>query len=152
MSELKTMPLRFRVWDEEKGAFLDYGGAKVLSLWALAELLSDYSSGYYCKNLIVSQDTGLVGRNGEHIFTGDTIKVEYTAGGLGANGGYREIDCEATGVVAYDNLYGLYIEDGGERWYLDNIVEDPEENITLLGNIWQNSELLTEPRAAGDVE
>lgn len=139
MNNFETMPLRFRVWDKDRQEFILENADldEYASLWGGAGVGGEHE--------IISQDTGLKDKNGKSIYTGDIVKVEYIAGALGPNLGYIEADCETVGIVAYDPLHGICItRNEEEKWWLDEITESTEEDVVILGNIWQSPDLLEE--------
>lgn len=137
MTELQTMPLRFRVWDKESKKFCipskasegyeliyvndgDYGYPIDL-VGKMVEKLGD--------NAVISQDTGLKDKNGKSIFLFDIVKdkngrlyeVLYAYGGV-----YVIHDSPRVGLEE-ETLYRKIYHEGG---------------VEIVGNIWQNSELL----------
>lgn len=141
--ELQTMPLRFRVWDKkrkdfieneewakrhlvikpdgkvcEATAYTEYGGTQSECTIIEYEDMSD--------DVIVSQDTGLKDKDRNRIFTGDIIET---------------IDDK------YEVFWGLYSAQCGA-----GSINDKEchplylvaANSKVVGNIWQNPELLEE--------
>lgn len=114
-NRLQTMPLRFRVWDKAQGRFILENADldEYASMWREA--------GVGGEGEIVSQDTGLVDKNSNNIFTGDIVKCW---------------DGEF-GKVYYDTIL-LQIRVRFE--------DDDDEGLAscepeVVGNIWQNPEL-----------
>lgn len=82
----------------------------------------------------VGQSTGLIDKNGKEIFEGDIIST-YTD----------------NSVIQKDNLLGFYVEVGEKRnyfaetvdiEYLDLFAKDFGVAVEILGNIYENPELL----------
>lgn len=123
MIELQTMPLRFRVWDAKDKEM--YSGCSMEEAVQIAKRAKQ-------QNAIVSQDTGLVDKNGKHIFTGDVLKdssgenivVEYKSGDVIG----RKVKSGAAFLLM-------------REWFgaCDEWVKGCPE---VIGNIWQNPELL----------
>ena len=58
--------------------------------------------------------------------------------------GAFEDEAEETGIIKI-NEYGVYLENNeGYDFYLVNYVQEPEEELEILGNIYENKELLNE--------
>lgn len=127
--KLQTMPLNFRVWDTTTNKFLEND-----------ELL-DFSHGFINsydeemimsggRDFIISQDTGLKDKNGTSIYTGDIVKCD-----------------DVVGAVEYHNGYlGLRTaphELPMVTWISRDMMNDAE-TIEIVGNIWQNPELVEE--------
>lgn len=123
MNDFQTMPLRFRVWDVDKKKFVDYNEKTVFSIRQLARILEVLGLKWFvdCGGVIISQDTGLVDKNGTNIFTGDIIAD---------NTGHYEV-WYSVGEVKYrshrGSMFPLY-----------------PSNTKVIGNIFENPELLEE--------
>lgn len=133
MTELQTMPLRFRVWDkcseqfyQIKDAYPELPGLtdefKNCSEFDLMDLASlDRSLGGISKddNFIISQDTGVLDSNKKPIFTGDIVRVK----GFGQ---------DSVGVVEYHKgECRIYYENG----LTDSLVFNVGREV--IGNIWE---------------
>lgn len=115
--ELRTMPLRFRMWDTTKHnfAFFDLLNPEILNSICLDP-----------DRYIISQDTGLKDKNGKSIFTGD--------------------------IVVHDNRYSMpagvvhYNKRGSKIVFneFNDSLYNSHKLIEVIGNIWQNGELLEE--------
>ena len=58
--------------------------------------------------------------------------------------GAFEDEAEITGIL-YINEYGTYIEnDDGEYHFICNYIQEPSEELEVIGNIYENPELLKE--------
>lgn len=123
MTELQTMPLRFRVWDKEDKKFVRSVTISGPQNWPCRfNLISGYFEMGSDDRFIISQDTGLVDKNGKHIFTGDLVKSwdEYI------------------GQVYYDEVLlqmRVKFDDGDD----EDLASCEAE---VIGNIWGNPELL----------
>lgn len=135
--ELQTMPLKFRVWDNEEKELIYnaelaydylYPDHNPLCVHNFYELIED-------DRYTISQDTGLKDKNGKSIFIGDIVKYNSPI--------YENIIISA--VIAYRN--GTIVYDYGDKF---DIESQRYEQVQLtmydevVGNIWQNSELLEE--------
>lgn len=121
-----TMPLRFRVWDKEEKRFVPSNYA-----WGFAIRIDGGISHHHGvidygwqNRFIISQDTGLKDKNGKSIYTGDIIK-----------------ELELALVACY--------EAGEIRYRLattttTSVFPAYAGNTEIVGNIWQNPELLEE--------
>jgi len=87
------------------------------------------------KRYIISQDTGLPARDGQHMFTGDIVEIADT----GADG--FEGDGER-GVVAYEDGSAVLQNQCGE--FIDYLYDFDPDALYRIGNIWENPELLKE--------
>lgn len=119
--ELQTMPLKFRVWDKEENRFRHWCDEPIeMDLWRLHELF-DLSDEEEYEHYIVSQDTGLKDKNGENVFTGDIVGK-----------------CNTFAIVVYEKGEIQYRTSTGDYWMVD------VNEVEVMGNIWQNKELLEE--------
>lgn len=88
----------------------------------------------------VGQDTGLDDKNGVNIFDGDICKMHYffeNYDGFGASEDEAEITCRITITP-----FGLRFEGEGMSGYLHEYVEEPGEELEVIGNTHDNPELL----------
>ena len=123
-ANFSTMPLRFRVWDKNQECFLtatDDDGIEreKMGIRDLAELISWAGE----DNIIISQDTDLKDKNGKSIYTGDIVY-------------YRPYGSNVS-VLYRDGMVVIKIRQG-EEYYISHHLDD----IEIIGNIWQNPELL----------
>lgn len=139
MTELQTMPLRFRVWDKESKKFCI--PSEVSKGYELI-YVNDGDYGYSIElvgrmvgklgdNAVVSQDTGLVDRNNAPIFTGDIVKwkdelweviYDSESGGVFIKNGNREY---STGSV--------------RLWELTKEIDSYKLTLEVVGNIWEEN-------------
>lgn len=134
--------MNFRAWN----------GKKMLTVSALY-LHQNTSSGrkacrvydgvtdHICYAEEIMQFTGLHDKNGVEVFEGDVVHVEM-AECVGYDDDGKEIweDCE--GKVFYSEADAMFVFDGHSAGEIP--LSAYIENITVIGNIWQNPEL-TQP-------
>ena len=92
----------------------------------------------------VCQYTGLTDKNGVKIFEGDVVRMHYFFENyhpvtLGAFEDESEIICKLSVTPL-----GVYFESANMTGYLCDYLEDPEEELEVIGNIFDNPELLEE--------
>lgn len=143
MTELQTMPLRFRVWDKNQKQLVRWMGVDDFDLWILADWMDTILVNEFYDDFIISQDTGLKDKNGKSIFTGDIVELtEKRDTGFGS----KSITKTIAPVVFQDSQVKLEINRpgymGGAYWVL--LYMHQSEEIEVVGNIWQNKELLEE--------
>lgn len=115
-------------------------------------ILQDRTAPDYLKNWIpvrinpntVGQYTGLKDKNDKKVFEGDVIRMHYFFNNYDPISlGVFEDEAEIIGVVKCELLDGFYVEtvDDHSICYLQ-WVEEPTEELEVLGNIYDNPELL----------
>lgn len=126
--------IKFRCWDTENKQMLKvqeldfedtfYGGR----LSIRADMYNDY---FDIEDMILMQYTGLKDKNGKEIYEGD-IAVYREDGSIG------KITWNKEEAGFY---FSMLLEDGG---YEEEMICDYINNIEVIGNIYDNSELLKE--------
>ncbi|EGO2727318.1 TPA: DNA-packaging protein [Enterococcus faecalis] len=117
---------KFRAWDKRENTMRDVAvlhftkGGKVNSIeyWKTPSELKSY----HVRNLVLMQSTGLKDKNGVEIFEGDIGWDDHQ---------------EVHGQVIFEN--------GAFKYEWENISEDlfeATDDIEIVGNIYENSELL----------
>lgn len=124
MAELQTMPLRFRVWDKDQKCFLtttDDDGIEhqIMDIRDVGEIV-DWAGE---DNIIISQGTGFVDKNGRHIFTGDIVNYDGVGGWAG--------------VVVFED--GVCFLKNGDSC---QVILKGGSSQVVIGNIFENPELL----------
>lgn len=139
MSEQKLPVVpSFRAWDKHGQKM--FSGAELI-IWNNnvyandgKELSCDYLKGWSIDEEYLMQSTGLLDKNGTEIFEGDVLST-YTD----------------NLVIKRDNLLGFYVEMDEKREYFAEIVDieyldlfakDFGVAVEVLGNIYENPELL----------
>lgn len=91
----------------------------------------------------LGQYTGLTDENGTRIFEGDYIKMHYFFENYDPHtlGVFEDENC-VEGVVICD-INGFYIIDDGEMYPL-SLMQDSEAESVIIGNIYDNPELIGE--------
>lgn len=128
----------FRAWDKHGQKM--FSGAELI-IWNNnvyandgKELSCDYLKGWSIEEEYLMQSTGLLDKNGKEIFEGDVLST-YTD----------------NLVIKRDNLLGFYVEADEKREYFAEIVDieyldlfakDFGVAVEVLGNIYENPELL----------
>ena len=150
MNNFATMPLRFRVWSEEEKRFLRYDDIYYkgcgedervdFDLLQMALIIDQHKESW--SNFIISQDTGFKDKNGKSIYTGNIIELTKEES---FNHGSRYKQTFVMPVL-YRNGEVLGNMSGvceGEFTACVLSVQD-KGSIRIVGNIWQNPELLEE--------
>lgn len=92
----------------------------------------------------IGQFTGLTDKNGTKIFEGDIVKLHYFFDNHDSQTlGYFEDEDEIVAEIRTDSLGVLFISDG-ESGHLCNYLQEPSEELEVIGNIHDNPELLEE--------
>nr|DAY27228.1 MAG TPA: YopX protein [Caudoviricetes sp.] len=80
------------------------------------------------EDVILMQSTGLYDKEGTEVFEGDIL--------------HHQIQTEYTFIVKYDKDKGRWYGDGLSRTYRINITKDFLQYYKVIGNIYENPELL----------
>lgn len=154
------MKAKFKFWTGTEmlteGFFINADG----TVWAWVD--------YRCTNSFVLkgdliQYTGLNDKNGKEIYEGDIVVCSYFKMSLGINLGVTEVDAELKGVIDFNDLSLCVTNIVSEKWshytgyddgegsceitYLHDVYEgstEAEMSIEVIGNIYENPELLTQ--------
>lgn len=128
---------RFRAWDKRKNVMRDVavlhftknGKTNFIEYWINPTELKSY----HVRNIELMQSTGLKDKNGVEIFEGDLVEHDDNL-----NGDWETFEaCE----VVYDKDYAQFCF----KWDAGNFLTD-YRNLNVIGNIYENSELLEEQR------
>lgn len=105
----------------------------------------DDNGGYYNVNPeTIGQYTGLIDRNGQRIFEGDVVNLHYFFEAL-SPGTYGVYEDEKTIIARIEiREYGIFFKGRKEEDYLSQYIQEPEEELEVIGNIFDNPELLRE--------
>ncbi|MEQ7028393.1 YopX family protein [Enterococcus gallinarum] len=134
---------KFRAWDKRENTMRDVAvlhftkGGKVNSIeyWNTPFDLKSY----HVRNLVLMQSTGLKDKNGVEIFEADVVKV---------SDGSNEEDSYFSVVKNYaDEGYPAFDIEAPSSWHyesnvLSTIMGGDYETIEVIGNIYENPELL----------
>jgi hypothetical protein len=109
--------IKFRAWHSKGKGEMLYGTNRSVFSWQ--------EEG---QPITIMQFTGLLDRNGKEIYEGDILKLEPLH--------FIEEDAEQVGVVEFDNKRGAFN-------IIGQIQVHPNSNWEIIGNIFENPELLT---------
>lgn len=130
---------KFRCWDERLGltevVSIDFFRKKIkINHWEYGD-----SNFFPLDEVALMQSTGLKDKNGVEIFEGDVVKV--------SDGGNEE-DSYTSVVKNYaDEGYPAFDIEAPSSWYyesnvLSTIMGGDYETIEVIGNVWENPNLL----------
>ena len=96
----------------------------------------------------LGQYTELEDENGKEIYEGDIVDWTFFYNRIGPNGGATETDIQLRGVIKWGKAGFIFevwrndFENAG--WYgISDLNFDPASDIEVIGNIYDNPELLT---------
>lgn len=122
--------IKFRAWDNENNQMLDvqeinfedcfYGGEMQIK----TTMYNDY---FDCREMPLMQYTGLHDKNGKEIYEGDIVKSFF-------------VDTDEAG----NEIYKYYIMEVKYDEILCSYKIDKFMNLEVIGNIYENKELLNE--------
>jgi hypothetical protein len=119
------------VWDKELQTMLDVSlidfkkGVLVGEHWEFGE--TNFMS---FDEIVLMQSTGLCDKEGTEVFEGDIL--------------HHQIQTEYTFIVKYDKDKGRWYGDGLSRTYRIDIIKEFLPYYKVIGNIYENPELLEE--------
>lgn len=126
--------LRYRAWIKEEKCFADY--IETIRYYAKEV---DLCWGGICESdcfdfedVIFTQSTGLTDKNGKEIFEGDVLAIETDEGVTNLK-------------VFWDEKHALFMFESkkyNEKVLLAELVEDNTYPFEIIGNIYEDSELL----------
>lgn len=119
-TKLETIPPRFRVWDSKNNE--TYSGCNIEEAAKLLRYIGK-------KNAITSQDTGLKDKNGKNIYTGDIVRFPHD-------------DTDTNAQVIYDHGASYVYKPGLYDCTPYLLLQVCHYEAEVIGNIWQNPELL----------
>lgn len=132
--------IKFRAWDYKKMNYspvvsdgTDGGSTSYVSL----------NDAVDCFDGVLMQYTGRKDKNGKEIYEGDVVRLHYFYEALGEGLGVFEAEKEIIGHISFREL-GLWIEGSNEEesGYLLLFPQLHEEGLEVIGNIYENPELL----------
>lgn len=131
------MILRFRAWDTtKKEMFKDTFAITESGQAVIVEqgFITDTPEYVFVDNLVIMQSTGHTDENEKEIFEGDILAVKTDDGTLNVN-------------VFWDEVQALFMFESkqyNEREALVELLEDNSYPFEIIGNIYENPELLKE--------
>ncbi len=147
------MEIKFRAWDGEKMVHPDYITRDGRAYWKENSIPTASN--------VIMQFTGLHDKNGKEIYDADIVRIHYFKIGVGENLGVIETEAELLGVIEITPLALVLKNIIGEKWceytgyeqgegeckvfHLHDVYEgsfDAEWQIEVIGNIYENPELL----------
>ncbi len=147
------MKLEFRVFDKKGNRLIYDISVENLFLSCNGNLVDiNRPELYLMDNYVKSFYTGITDSQGVKIFEGDIIKISWLA-----ELGITELDCETRAIVEYNQSEARYLmafivpyrvimnpEMEYEEYYFsfDETQYNEDYEITVIGNKWQNPELI----------
>lgn len=130
--------IKFRAWDKQYKKIVNV----TMLNFGSDELDHDDNFGEpkSIEHFELMQYTGLKDKNGKEIYEGDIAKITW------AEGTYR--DSAYGGALNYTELGVMQFENGQFSFFVkDSLLDEEYKNLTveIVGNIYENPELLTHP-------
>lgn len=133
---------KFRAWDKKRGMMKVFG---LLQNCSIAQLYNDDYSSYmaFVDEIKLMQSTGLKDKNGIEIFEGDILKiVEVSEQGIEEY--LTDVKWEDCSFVVKSSKFRDYYDTFLAAWSGDHNMTYPLFEIEVIGNIYENPDLLEE--------
>lgn len=137
--------IKFRVWDKEDRVMIVSCSFYEMGISVALDGTPIWNEEPVEERLIVLQYTGLKDKNGKEIYEGDILVKYYKRGGKETSEVFRKdyvrwgvYDIGCNGFEYTMDIVGPYVKD--ENLYCDMIWGE----VKVLGNIYENKELLNE--------
>lgn len=118
--------IKFRAWIEEEERFSMIDQIKLFeSVVYVYDSYEEYD--YQIDPEHLQQFTGLIDKNGKHIYEGDII-----------------LDHNGFGIVEYKSKYAGFrvnYKNGRCKWFYDYILKGERESIEIVGNVFESKNL-----------
>ena len=113
------------------------------NVYICPERFSDYDDEIKVNPKTVGQYTGLKDKNGKEIYEGDIVASLFSSSGKICSIGDVQFDCGVFGVEWVHNKEDKTMVGGwGQRHNLRRLDDDIIDNVEVIGNIYENPELL----------
>lgn len=142
--------IKFRAWDKNKNKMLSYYDLYAIDcsteypFLALIKGYYAYSGAGFLDGVdpVIMQYTGLKDKNGKEIYEGDIVKMHYFFENLDPYTlGVFEDEAEVTGTVRIDP-FGTYTETEKATYDWGDYLQEPSEELEIIGNIYEDGHLL----------
>ena len=129
--------IKFRAWDKEQKRWYDYEDSEIFIDLHGQPLIYTTENPYPFANpdIELMQYTGLKDKHGKEIYEGDILRWKCSKSGSKAMKNY------IVTIQWESHHYNLIIHDNGEKWRTYRS-DWNEENREIIGNRWDNTELL----------
>ena len=157
--------IKFRAWDEKlkmmTTPFIDFLIFEESENFKKGQVLRQHFEDDDFVPTEIMQYTGLKDKNGQEVYEGDIVRIEYFKTTVSANMGVSEAEAELIGVIEIDVLALVLKNIIGEKWceytgyeqgegeckafHLHDVYEgssDAEWRIEVIGNVHENPELI----------
>lgn len=161
---------KFRCWSKKENAWMfgyeypNLGGFSLIGETVLLGEFSAYPLERYYEDFEITQWTGLKDKNKKDIYEGDIVVLpdtesEFVDVGIGVDMKVAETPVRSIGEIKYlSGGFGIYFKETGECWekgfnsfhttdytkMFSYDITDLENVIEVIGNIFENPELLNE--------
>lgn len=135
---------KFRVWDKRRNKFIE--SPEPTPMLQANGLLAYFKDAEYMNNYVVQFCTGLKDKNGKLIYEGDVVKYICDSDWC-ADGYHQCIDCysgENFKIYWNEDFCKFQYAPYDENEFNFDIDEDAEICLEVIGNIYENKELLNE--------
>lgn len=142
--------IKFKAWAKESKIFLNDDFNLIFDTQGLVAINSESGISVNLDFIELSQFTGLLDKNGKEIYEGDIVRlhrfIQVLGENMGVMEGEEEIDCEVTFSYWGVGFKSIKIPSDFMLYSDYEANNDIEEQVEIIGNIYENPELLNEAK------